>query len=270
MVHSMSGTNRIVAAALISGISFPALAESAPDATQPAAQADASETIPGAAGSVGGVELAAAETIVVTGQRDVYGARRSSTATKTDTPILDIPQALTVISEKQVEDQALRSVSELLYFVPGATPGTGESNRDQFTLRGNNTTADLFLDGIRDDARRVVALHDELLPAESFGEDGFGARIQPYRSTLAPGGAGDFEVTVRNPFDGAGTAVVRLVLPDGWSAQPPEREVELAPDGEEVVTFAVTAGAAGGRIAADLIVGDTRFGEQAEALVDVG
>ena len=41
----------------------------------------------------------------------------------------------------------------MLYFVPGATPGTGEANRDQFTLRGNNTTADLFIDGIRDDAQ---------------------------------------------------------------------------------------------------------------------
>ena len=103
--------------------------------------------------SVDGVELAQAQPILVTGQRDVYGARDTSTATKTATRIIDIPQALTVISEKQIEDQALRSISELLYFVPGATPGTGEANRDQFTLRGNNTTADLFIDGVRDDAQ---------------------------------------------------------------------------------------------------------------------
>ena len=91
--------------------------------------------------------------IVVVGQREEYGVKSTSTATKTDTEIKDIPQALTVISEAQIEDQQLRSVAELLYFVPGANPGTGESNRDQITLRGNNTTADFFVDGIRDDVQ---------------------------------------------------------------------------------------------------------------------
>ena len=52
-----------------------------------------------------------------------------------------------------MQDQTLRSVGEMLLFVPGATPGTGEANRDQFTLRGNNTTADMFIDGVRDDAQ---------------------------------------------------------------------------------------------------------------------
>jgi len=92
-------------------------------------------------------------TIVVTGQRSEYGAESIATATRTETDIRNIPQALTVVSEKQIEDQQLRSVAELLTFVPGATPGTGESNRDQFTLRGNNTTADFFIDGVRDDAQ---------------------------------------------------------------------------------------------------------------------
>ena len=77
----------------------------------------------------------------------------TSTATKTPTDIKDIPQALTVISESQIEDQQLRSIADVLYFVPGATPGTGEGNRDQITLRGNNTTADFFVDGIRDDVQ---------------------------------------------------------------------------------------------------------------------
>jgi catecholate siderophore receptor len=101
-----------------------------------------------------GVELAEfQEPIIVEGKREEYGARSTSTATKTNTDVKDIPQALTVISEQQIEDQQLRSIADLLWFVPGATPGTGESNRDQFTLRGNNTTADFFVDGIRDDVQ---------------------------------------------------------------------------------------------------------------------
>jgi len=93
------------------------------------------------------------ETIVVVGQREEYGVKSTSTATKTNTDIKDIPQALTVISESQIEDQQLRSIADVLYFVPGATPGTGEANRDQITLRGNNTTADFFVNGIRDDVQ---------------------------------------------------------------------------------------------------------------------
>ncbi|HXG80901.1 MAG TPA: TonB-dependent siderophore receptor [Sphingomicrobium sp.] len=93
------------------------------------------------------------EPIVVVGQRDEYGVKSTSTATKTDTEVKDIPQALTVISESQIEDQQLRSIADVMYLVPGATPGTGESNRDQITLRGQSTTADFFVDGIRDDVQ---------------------------------------------------------------------------------------------------------------------
>jgi catecholate siderophore receptor len=100
------------------------------------------------------------ETIVVVGQREEYGVRSTSTATKTPTDIKDIPQALTVISESQIEDQQLRSIADVLMFVPGATPGTGEGNRDQITLRGNNTTADFFVDGIRDDVQYFRDLYN--------------------------------------------------------------------------------------------------------------
>lgn len=98
--------------------------------------------------------------IVVVGQREEYGVRSTSTGTKTDTEVKDIPQAMTVVSEAQIEDQQLRSIADVLYFVPGATPGTGEANRDQITLRGNNTTADFFVDGIRDDAQYFRDLYN--------------------------------------------------------------------------------------------------------------
>ncbi|HEX6218681.1 MAG TPA: TonB-dependent siderophore receptor, partial [Sphingomicrobium sp.] len=104
--------------------------------------------------NIDGIELAdASDTILVTGKRLEYGVRATRSATKTNTDIRNIPQALTVISEAQIEDQSLRSVADLLMFVPGATPGTGEGNRDQMTLRGNNTTADFFVDGVRDDVQ---------------------------------------------------------------------------------------------------------------------
>jgi catecholate siderophore receptor len=146
-------------------------------------------------------ETGTEQEIVVTGQRDEYGARSTSTATRTDTPIRDIPQALTVISESQIEDQALRSIADVLTYVPGATPGTGEGNRDQITLRGNNTTADFFVDGIRDDVQYFRDLYNadriEILRGPNamiFGRGGGGgvvnrvtkrASSRPYREVSA-------------------------------------------------------------------------------------
>src|SRR5215212_9832012 len=150
------------------------------------------------------------DVIIVTGQRREYGARSTSTATRTNTDIRNIPQALTVISESQIEDQALRSIDDLLTFVPGATPGTGEGNRDQMTLRGNNTTADFFIDGIRDDVQYFRDLYNldrvEVLRGSNamiFGRGGGGgvvnrvtkrASLAPYREFRA---AGDSEGGMR-------------------------------------------------------------------------
>ena len=91
--------------------------------------------------------------IIVEGHRSSYGAKAITSATKTDTPIRNIPQAMTVITKAQIDDQGLRSIGDLLTFVPGASTGTGEANRDQMTLRGNNSTADFFINGLRDDVQ---------------------------------------------------------------------------------------------------------------------
>jgi catecholate siderophore receptor len=91
--------------------------------------------------------------IVITGERLPYGVKATSTATKTDTEIRNIPQALTIVSSAQIADQQLRSVGDLLLFVPGASYNSGEGNRDTLVLRGNSSTADFFVDGVRDDVQ---------------------------------------------------------------------------------------------------------------------
>jgi len=94
-----------------------------------------------------------AEPIVVTGEHVAYGVKLTTSATKTPTDIRNIPQALTIVSGAQIADQQLRSVGDLLLFVPGASYGSGEGNRDQVVLRGNSSTADFFVDGVRDDVQ---------------------------------------------------------------------------------------------------------------------
>jgi catecholate siderophore receptor len=91
--------------------------------------------------------------IVITGERLPYGVKVTSTATKTNTEIKNIPQALTIVSSAQIADQQLRSIGDLLLFVPGASYNSGEGNRDTLVLRGNSSTADFFVDGVRDDVQ---------------------------------------------------------------------------------------------------------------------
>ena len=94
-----------------------------------------------------------ANAIVITGQQVKYGVKSTSTATRTETDVRDIPQALTTVTGQQISDQQLRSVGDLLLYVPGASYGGGEGNRDQIVLRGNSSTADFFVDGVRDDVQ---------------------------------------------------------------------------------------------------------------------
>ena len=82
-----------------------------------------------------------------------YNATRTSTATKTDTPLRNVPQAISVITNEQIKDQNIKSINEAVKYVPGVMPGQGESNRDTVIIRGQNTTADFFQDGVRDDAQ---------------------------------------------------------------------------------------------------------------------
>jgi glyoxylase-like metal-dependent hydrolase (beta-lactamase superfamily II) len=131
-----------------------------------------------------------------------------------------------------------------------------------------------YLDRLLADGERLAELHRELLPLEDvdFGAGGFGARIAPYRSAVAPGGTVALEVSVRNPFGREATTAVALVVPEGWRS-PPAQEVELGAHAEALLRFELAAGprpARRARIAADLTVDGTPFGQQAEALVDVG
>ena len=122
--------------------------------------------------------------IIVTGVNTGYVAQDIVTATKTDTPLLDVPQTISVITREQLDDQAHYSLADVLRYVPGTTVGQGEGNRDQITLRGQNTTADFFLDGVRDDVQYYRGLYNidrvEILKgpyALIFGRGGGGGII---------------------------------------------------------------------------------------------
>ena len=93
------------------------------------------------------------EEILVEAQRehDSYAVTRTRSATKTDTPLRDVPQSVSVVTARLIQDQSMQNLADVARYVPGAGMAQGEGNRDTIILRGNSSTADFFVDGVRDD-----------------------------------------------------------------------------------------------------------------------
>ncbi len=97
------------------------------------------------------LHLAPVRNMVTVTEAPPYLLSESSTATKTQTPLRDVPQAITVVTQELIKDQMMMSIGDVVRYVPGITGVQGEGNRDQVVIRGNNTNADFFVNGVRDD-----------------------------------------------------------------------------------------------------------------------
>ena len=108
----------------------------------------------------------------------------SLAATKTLTPLRDVPQSVTVITRDVIEQQRMQSMADVVRYVPGVGMAQGEGNRDTPILRGNSTTGDFFVDGVRDDVQYFRDLYNvesvEALKGSNamiFGRGGAGGVI---------------------------------------------------------------------------------------------
>ena len=97
-----------------------------------------------------------------------YAARRSATATKTDTPILEIPQSISVIGQEEIEARGVSNITETLRYVAGVqtqTYGHDDAGGDWFSLRGFGSGSDAnFRDGLKQAAAALVRF-----PTENYG-----------------------------------------------------------------------------------------------------
>lgn len=142
--------------------------------------------------------------IIVTGNRDGYVEDDGSTGTKTPTPVIKVPQMITFITDDQLEDQSIRQLGDALRYVPGVSLETGEGHRDEIFIRGQETTADFYVDGLRDDAQYYRSLYNieriEVLKGANaliFGRGGGGGVINRVtkKASLA-GFAGEVDASV--------------------------------------------------------------------------
>lgn len=139
------------------------------------------------------------ERVDVTATVAPYRTETSSTATKTDTPLRDIPQTLTVVPRDLLRDQNAQSIGEALKSVPGVTIAQGEGNRDQVVLRGISTQSDFFVNGVRDDQERFRDLYNvqsiEVLQGPAavlFGRGGAGGIVNLVTAVPERGAPSDF------------------------------------------------------------------------------
>ncbi len=147
---------------------MPALAQTAPDGADDDAMSRRTTKL---------------DKVVVVGHAG-YITDSSSTATKTDTLLRDTPQSITVVSQEQIKDQAIQSMADAVRYVPGVGFAQGEGNRDTPIFRGNSSTSDFFIDGIRDDVQYFRDIYNidriEVLKGPNamiFGRGGSGGVI---------------------------------------------------------------------------------------------
>jgi iron complex outermembrane receptor protein len=81
-----------------------------------------------------------------------YVAGRSMAGTKTNTPIMETPQSLSVIGSEQIRDQKPGKFDEILRYTPGVVAGTfgADTRNDWFLIRGfKSDDIGLFLDSLQ-------------------------------------------------------------------------------------------------------------------------
>jgi catecholate siderophore receptor len=146
--------------------------------------------------------LAASTATVTITATDTFGYRTDalSSATRTLTNMRDVPQSITVINKEQIADQSMKSITDVVNYVPGITSHQGENNRDQLVIRGVSSSADFFLDGMRDDVQYYRDLYNldqlEILKGPNamiFGRGGGGGVVN--RVTKQAGFAKVREIT---------------------------------------------------------------------------
>ncbi len=96
-----------------------------------------------------------AEQVQVVGQKRGFMAGNASSGTKTDTPLIETPQSVTVIPRAQLTEQDAHTLNEALRYTAGIdtqTRGSSGNQYDQFSFRGFGTIGSInntYLDGMK-------------------------------------------------------------------------------------------------------------------------
>lgn len=165
------------------------------------------------------------EEIIVTG-RALFSDQVNSI--KAPTPIIDVPQSLSIYSAQEILQRGFTSVAEIINYTPGVNNSQGEGHRDSIVFRGVRSTADFFIDGARDDVQYYRPLYNleqvEILRGPNallFGRGGTGGILNRVTKkgvigesfTIAQAAVdtfGEFGFQIDSNFDAGDKAAFRI------------------------------------------------------------
>ena len=105
-------------------------------------------------------------------------------ALKTPVEIVNVPQAVSIVTDEDIRKQGIREIGDIVRYTPGVNTSQGEGHRDAVVFRGVRSTADFFQDGARDDVQYYRSLYNveqvEVLRGPNallFGRGGTGGII---------------------------------------------------------------------------------------------
>ena len=75
-----------------------------------------------------------------------FVAQRALSATKTDTPLIETPQAISVVTRDQMEAQGVQTLRQVTAYTAGAVSNYFDSRVDSFAARGGNVSQ--YQDGL--------------------------------------------------------------------------------------------------------------------------
>lgn len=138
-----------------------------------------------------GITVLPAMTIKSTATTDGYVAKRSSSGTKTDTPLIEAPQSISVVTRRELDTRGVQDMSEALRYVPGvAVDQFGFEGRgyEYLLLRGfQGLTTSLFRDGL---SMAAQGLYFNSFITETYGLERVDVLRGPTSVTFGRGDAG--------------------------------------------------------------------------------
>ncbi|TIQ36621.1 MAG: TonB-dependent siderophore receptor [Mesorhizobium sp.] len=132
--------------------------------------------------------------------QDGYVAKKDRIGTKVDTPIVKIPQAVSVVTQKQIEDQKPRTLNDALGYTASANPNSFgfDTRYDAFFLRGFQA----FYNGMFRDGLRQYNGPSAWFKTEPYGIEGVTILKGPASSLYGVSGPGGIvNVVTKRPKD---------------------------------------------------------------------
>lgn len=150
--------------------------------------------------------------VVVEGK---YLSSNEVNSIKAPTPIIDVPQSLSIYTADQITEQGITSIGDIIDYSAGVNTSQGEGHRDAVVFRGVRSTADFFIDGNRDDVQYYRGLYNveqiEILRGPNallFGRGGTGGVLNRVtkKAKIGEEGSTGYKTTV-NSFGGFGVEI---------------------------------------------------------------